>query len=391
MNVPVGIAAFVIALIALKVPSRRSTTRPDVLGVILLTITTTCLIFFADFGDDSDHGWSALSTWAWCAGMVVAATLFVLTESRAEDPIIPLRLFRNRVFVNATAIGFMLGLGMFAAISFLPTFLQMVSQTSAAESGLLMLPMMGGMMLMTLLSGNLITRTGKYRAYPIIGMAVTGVVMATMTTLTGDTPLWLIMVYLFGLGCGLGLVMQVVVLVVQNAVPATEVGIGTSTNNYFREVGAALGVAVFGSIFTTRLSENLTAVFTGAGQDAATAAQSVANLDPTTLDQYSTELQQGVMNGYADALAPVFGYLVPFIAVAFVLALFLKQIPLGSEAGLVARGEAVTGAEADELEAGNRTGSATHHTGSEDDPDGRSPNPPQGEASKVTGPDADRG
>ena len=208
-----------------------------------------------------------------------------MVERRAEDPIIPLGLFKNRIFVNSTAIGFTLGLGMFAAIAFVPTFLQMSSGTSAAESGLLMLPMMAGLMGMAIYSGIRISKTGKYKMFPIMGAALTMGAMLWLTTLTADTPIWVICVQLFVFGAGLGSIMQVIVLVVQNSVPAEQIGTATSTNNYFREVGASLGVAVFGSIFTSRLAESLTNAFTGAGASADQAAQSTQTLDPQALSQ----------------------------------------------------------------------------------------------------------
>jgi EmrB/QacA subfamily drug resistance transporter len=351
INIPIGIAAFVIALVALKLPSKKATQPIDVLGVLFLSAATTCLIFFTDFGGDTEYGWDSWATWAWGLGLLVAAALFVFTEARAKDPIIPLGLFKNPIFINATAIGLTLGIGMFAAIGFVPTFLQMSSGTSAAASGLLMLPMMVGLLGTSIASGLAITKTGKYRIFPIVGTLVTAAAMIAMTTLAAETPIWLICVYLFVFGAGLGLIMQVVVLVVQNAVPASQIGTATSTNNYFREVGAALGTAVFGTIFTTRLTENLTSVFTDAGASAADASQATATLDPQTLNQLPDAVHDGIVDAYADALAPVFWYLVPFIAAAFLLALFLKQIPLSDVAGMVARGEAVAGEEAERLEA----------------------------------------
>jgi EmrB/QacA subfamily drug resistance transporter len=351
INVPVGIAAFVIAWLALTLPSKKATKKVDWLGVVLLSAATTCLIFFTEFGGQADHGWGAPETWTWGAGVLVAASLFVLVESRADDPIIPLSFFRNRVFVLATAVGFVLGVGMFSAIAFVPTFLQMSSGASAAVSGLLLLPMMAGLIGTSILSGNLITKTGRYRVFPIVGTLLTGVAMALFTTLTADTPLWLICVFLLVFGAGLGLIMQVVVLVVQNSVDAANVGTATSTNNYFREVGAALGVAIFGALFTSRLTDNLTDVFTGAGASGADAAQATATLDPAALNELPEVIRRQVVEGYADALAPVFAYLIPFIAAAFVLALFLPQIALSDVAGMVARGEALSGDEAERLEA----------------------------------------
>lgn len=207
---------------------------------MLLSAFTTCLIFFTDFCGDSSHGWGAVETW-------------------------------------------MFGLGMFSAIGFIPTFLQMSSGTSAAASGLLMLPMMVGLIGTSIASGIAITRTGRYKLFPVLGTLITAAAMVAMTSLSASTPIWLICVYLFVFGAGLGLIMQVVVLVAQNAVPASQIGTATSTNNYFREVGASLGVAMFGTIFTTRLTDNLKEVFAGAGSSAAGAANATSRLDPQTL------------------------------------------------------------------------------------------------------------
>jgi len=351
INIPVGIIAFAVAWFTLRLPSKKATQRIDILGVLLLSTFTTCLIFFADFGGDSAFGWGALETWLFGAGMFLAAILFVIVEARAQDPIIPLALFKNPTFINATLIGLTLGLGMFSAIGFLPTFLQMASGTSAAVSGLLMVPMMVGLIGSSIISGIAITKTGRYKMFPIVGTLLTALAMVLMTSLTAETPIWLICVFLFIFGAGLGLIMQVVVLVAQNAVNPSMVGTATSTNNYFREVGAALGVAVFGTIFTTRLSENLTAVFAGAGATSDEAAAATSSIDPQTLATLPESVQQGVVAAYADALAPVFWYLLPFIGLAFLLALTLKQITLSDVAGMVARGEAVGGAEAEALEA----------------------------------------
>ncbi|GEP46985.1 MFS transporter [Microbacterium saccharophilum] len=358
INIPVGVAAFLIAAFALRLPNKRADKPIDWLGVLFLSAATTCLIFFTDFGGSADFGWDSMATWAWGLGLLAAAAAFVFTESRAADPIMPLSMFRNPVFVNATAIGLALGIGMFAAIGFIPTFLQMSSGTSAAASGLLMLPMMVGLLGTSITSGLLITRTGRYRLFPILGTIITGIAMLAMTTLTAATPIWLICVYLFVFGAGLGLIMQVVVLVVQNAVPASEIGTATSTNNYFREVGAALGTAVFGTIFTTRLTDNLTSVFADAGASAAQADQAASTIDPAGLSALPDAVRERVVTAYADALAPVFWYLIPFIAVALVLAIFLKQIPLSDVAGLVARGEAIGGEEAERLEAEQRAAAA---------------------------------
>src|SRR4051812_49340414 len=255
INVPVGLAALAIGWFTLTLPRKRSTTPLDSAGILALSATTTSLILFTDFGGSDGWGsWQALSL---LAAFVVSACGFVAVERRAVEPIIPLSLFGNRTFVVTTALGAAVGLGMFSAIAFMPTFLQMASGTSAANSGLLMLPMMGGLFITVIGSGIATTRTGRYKAFPITGVLVVAAAMVWMTSLSGETSLFTICTMLFVIGLGLGLIMQIVVLVAQNAVPPSDLGSATATNNYFREVGATLGVAVFGTIFTSRLAENL--------------------------------------------------------------------------------------------------------------------------------------
>ncbi len=356
INIPVGIAAFAVAWFTLTLPNKRDERKIDIAGMLLLSIATACLIFFSDYGGSREFGWHAVETWLFAAGAIVSASAFVWVEVRADDPIMPLSLFRNPILVNATAIGLFLGLGMFAAIAFVPTFLQMSAGTSAAASGLLMLPMMAGLMLTSIWSGIVISRTGRYKIFPIVGTLVTAAVMCAMTTLSAQTPIWLVCVFLFLFGTGVGLIMQVVVLVVQNAVDPSMVGTATSINNYFREVGASLGVATFGTLFTTRLSERLNDVFTHAGATAANAADATARLDPQMLNHLPQNVRDQIVAAYAESLAPVFWYLLPFVLFAAVLAFMLKQIPLSNTAGMVARGEAIGGAEAEALErAGAKT------------------------------------
>jgi EmrB/QacA subfamily drug resistance transporter len=256
INVPVGVAALLIGWFALSLPRKRNTEPVDYAGIVTLSAATTSLIFFTDFG--GDWGWTDPWTLALMAAFVVSAFLFVLVEHRAAQPIIPMSLFRNGTFVVTTALGAAVGLGMFSAIAFMPTFLQMASGTSAANSGLLMLPMMGGLFITVIGSGIATTKTGRYKAFPIAGVLVVAAAMVWMTSLSGETSLFTICTMLFVIGLGLGLIMQIVVLVAQNAVPPSDLGAATATNNYFREVGATLGVAIFGTIFTSRLTENLT-------------------------------------------------------------------------------------------------------------------------------------
>jgi EmrB/QacA subfamily drug resistance transporter len=340
INVPVGVAALLIGWFALTLPRKRNTEPVDYAGVVTLSAATTSLIFFTDFG--GDRGWTDGATLALMAAFAVSALAFVLVEQRAVQPIIPLSLFRNRTFVVTTALGAAVGLGMFSAIAFMPTFLQMASGTSAANSGLLLLPMMGGLFITVIGSGIATTKTGRYKAFPIIGVLVVAAAMVWMTTLSGETSLLTICTMLFVIGLGLGLIMQIVVLVAQNAVPPADLGAATATNNYFREVGATLGVAIFGTIFTSRLAENLTGALQANGEQAVAAGiTSPESLVPAAVQAAGDPLRTAIVDSYADALAPVFGYLLPAFAIALVLALLLKEIPLSDVAGMVARGEAV--------------------------------------------------
>jgi hypothetical protein len=209
-----------------------------------------------------------------------------------------------------------------------------------------MLPMTGGIILTIQGSAGFIQRTGRYKIFTVAGVAVILAALIWMTTLSGATSLWTVGAMFFVLGAGLGLIMQNVVLAAQNAVPATQIGTATSTNNYFREVGATLGVAVFGTLFTSRLTENLGSALAGNAEQAVQAGiTSPDTLVPSAVQAAGDPLKAAIVDAYANSLAPVFWYLVPILAVAFLLSLILKEIPLSEFAGMVARGEAVNSEE----------------------------------------------
>ncbi|WP_410873081.1 MDR family MFS transporter [Nocardia sp. A7] len=340
INVPIGIAALVIAFRYLDIPSHRPKFRPDYLGIVLLSSATTLLILITDWGG-KQYEWGSTVMVSMIAAFIVVVAAFVFVESRAAEPLLPLWLFRNRTFVLTSAIGFLVGLVMFAAIGFLPTYLQMASGTSASVSGLLMIPMMIGMMLTLITSMAVITKTGRYRVYPPIGAALIGIDMLWLTRLNADTSMWVVSAMLFVMGAGLGLIMQIIVLVVQNAVAPDQIGTATSANNYFREMGGALGIAIFGSIFTSRLTENLTGAFQANWQEAAAAKLDPSALIPSVVKNLPENLHDAIVSSYVDALVPGFWYLIPGAVLAFGLALFIPHLTLSDEAGMVARGEAV--------------------------------------------------
>ncbi|WP_261797896.1 MDR family MFS transporter [Cellulomonas timonensis] len=344
INIPVGIAAFITAWFTLKLPSHRSDKKIDVAGIFFMVVATSALVLVTSW-----TSWSGRDGYDWGDGLlvalvlttVVAAVAFVLVERKAQEPLIPLHLFKNRTFAISTTVGLIIGMGMFAALGFLPTFLQMATGSGVTESGYLMLPMMAGVMLTAIGSGFAITKTGRYRIYPIVGMAVATAGLVWLTQIQGDMSMVLFGAMIFVLGAGLGLVMQTIVLAVQNAVDPHELGTATSSNNFFREIGAAVGVALFSTIFTGRLTDRLGTVFGEAPAGSLPAGASTSGLTPAVVAGLPEPLHSGVVNAFTDALAPAFWYLVPLVVVAFVLTLFLREVKLSNEAGMVARGEAV--------------------------------------------------
>jgi len=341
INLPIGVAAFAIAAGTLTLPRLRATAPIDHAGIAVLSLATTCLVLLADVGGSG--GWVSWPAIAVAGVLLIAVGALVPIERRAAEPLLPPSLFRNRVSLVALALRGLIGVVMLSAIAFLPTFLQMSSGLSAAGSGLLMLPMAAGIMVSIQTSAAVIERTGRYKAVLAAGVLVLAVAMIWLSTLSGGTSLWLVGGMLGTLGAGLGLIIQNVVLVAQNAVPPVVVGTATGTSNYVREVGATLGVAVFGAAFTARLAENLGAAV-GAHPALATAAgiDTPDGLVPAAVAATAEPLHTAIVDGYAAALTPLFLGLLPVLGVALVCTLVLRELPLAQLAGLVARGEAIT-------------------------------------------------
>jgi EmrB/QacA subfamily drug resistance transporter len=344
VNIPIGLAAFATAWFTLRLPTHRSGRKIDVAGIVLLVLATSGLVLATSWQSISGslgYDWTDPRLLALVIGTVVAAVIFVFVEQRASEPLLPLHLFRNPTFAIATSVGLIIGMGMFAALAFLPTFLQMSTGVGVTQSGFLMLPMMVGVMATAIGSGLIIARTGRYRMYPIAGMGLATLGLIWLTRLTGGMSMVLFGAMIFVLGLGLGLVMQTIVLAVQNSVDPHEIGTATSANNFFREIGAAVGVALFSTIFTSRLTQRLTTVFAGVPAGTAGAASGSSSLTPAIVAKLPEPLHSGVINAYAAALAPAFWYLVPLVALAFVLTLFMREVKLSDVAAMVARGEAV--------------------------------------------------
>ncbi|MFJ8558429.1 MFS transporter [Streptomyces microflavus] len=324
INVPFGLVTFAVIAVVLKLPKPAVRPRLDVLGAVLLAVASTCLVLVTSWGG-TEYAWSSRTILGLTAGAVVTMLLFVAVEHRAAEPIIPLRLFRDSVFNVTGLVGAVVGVALFGAASYLPTYLQMVDGASATESGLLMLPMMLGIVGGSIVSGQLITRTGRYRIYPIVGSAVSVVGMWLLSGLEVGTSRLEYSLWQAVLGTGIGLVMSVLVLAVQNSVRPADLGTATSANNYFRQIGGSVGAAIFGTLFAGRLSDAL-----GIRLPTGVELPAPESITPQIVHAMEPALRDAYIQAYADAMPRIFLYLVPVLVLGLVLAFFLKEKPLVS-------------------------------------------------------------
>ncbi|UUT35997.1 MDR family MFS transporter [Microbacterium elymi] len=329
MNIPLGILAIVAAVMFLHLPKHpKRKVKLDVLGIALLALASTGIVLITTWGGhDAPNGsaWDSPQIISLIVGTVLAAVAFVFVEMRAAEPVMPLHLFRKLNFNLMTAAGLAIGVAMFGTLAYIPTYLQMVTGANATQSGLLMIPMMGTVLLSSIVSGALVSRTGRYKWAPITGTLVTAVGMVLLSTMTADMPVWLICVFLGVMGLGLGLCMQIFVLVVQNTFPGSEVGVATSTNNYFRQIGASLGSAIVGSLFATRLLDLLSERMPAGAGGSAGGANS---LTPELVKGLPEPIHGIIVGAYNDALTPIFLYILPLVLIATVLVCFVKEVPL---------------------------------------------------------------
>ncbi|MGW7463383.1 MFS transporter [Streptomyces xantholiticus] len=323
-NVPFGLVTLVVVSAVLKLPRPEVRARLDVLGTLFLAAASTCLVLLTSWGG-TEYEWGSRVMVGLGAGAAASTVLFLVVERFAPEPVIPLRLFRDSVFNITSLVGAVVGIALFGAASYLPTFLQMVDGASATESGLLMLPMMGGIVVASIVSGQLISRTGRYKVYPVLGSALSAVGMWLLSRLETDTPRLEYSVWQAVLGVGIGLVMPVLILAVQNAVPPADLGTATSANNYFRQIGGSVGAAVFGTLFADRLTDALAdRLPAGAG------LPDPSSITPQMVHAMPPALRDGYVQAYADAMPRIFLYLVPVLVLGLFIAFFLKEKPLVS-------------------------------------------------------------
>ncbi len=320
VNIPLGIVSLGVIAAAFHPRTAHVGHRIDYLGAALLAGGLSGIVLFTSLGG---------TTWPWGSPQVVALAVagaamlvgFVLVERRAAEPILPLTLFRNRVFTVTSAIGFVVGFALFGAVTFLPLYLQIVKGHDPTEAGLLLTPMMAGVLVTSIASGQIITRLGRYKPFPIAGTALMTVAMALLTGVSVSMPNWQTELYMLVLGLGLGMTMQVLVLAAQNAVPYELLGVATSGSTLFRQVGGSVGVALFGAIFANRLATELAAALPpGATPPAAVSPELVQGLPDAIRVPY--------LEAFADALVPVFVVAAAFSLLAFALTWFLREVPL---------------------------------------------------------------
>ncbi len=326
VNMPIGIAAVLVVTFKLHLHTPPQRHSIDYLGALLLTAGVSALILVTTWGGN-EYAWGSPIIVGLAVASVVLLGSFIWQERRAAEPIIPLELFRSSVFRVATSLGFLIGLAMFGAIIFIPLFLQLVYGVSPTSSGLRMLPLMAGLLGASILSGRAISRVGRYKIFPVVGTGVTALGMFLLSRLEVDTAPWLASLYMLVLGIGIGLVMQVIVLVVQNDAPRSDVGVATATATFFRSMGGSLGVALFGAIFATRLSSELAAL---PGDVAAKLGGGGVNVSPDQVHALPAALRAEFLVAFVNALQPVFIVGAVLTAGAFLLSWLLKEVPLRS-------------------------------------------------------------
>ena len=304
--------------------------RLDVAGMVLLAASSTGLVLFTTWGGTT-YSWGSPLIIALIVATVVGVAALVAVERKAVEPIMSPNLFKDRSFKLTTIAGLITGIAMFGAMAYLPTYLptylQMVPGAGATKAGLLMIPMMIGLLVTSVVSGQLVTKTGRYKWLPIAGTLLVALSLVLLSTMTPALAVWVLCSYLAIMGIGLGMSMQILILIVQNSFPISQVGTATAGNNYFRQIGASLGSAVVGSLFVARLAALLAQRMSPAG--GATAGSSNA-FTPDVVRALPVAVRSVVVGAYSDALTPVFLYMVPLVLIAVVLLCFVQEKPLAT-------------------------------------------------------------
>ena len=339
VNLPVGALALFVIAAAFHSRTEKVHHRVDYLGAVVLATSLSGIVLFTSLGGNT-YAWGSPAIIVLIVSSVALLALFPLIERRASEAILPLALFRNDVFTVAGIVGFIVGFALFGAVTYLPLYLQVVKGHSPTISGLQLTPMMGGVLVTSILSGNLITRYGRYKPFPVLGTAIMTVAVYLLSRLAVHTPTWQAAVFMLILGLGLGMVMQVLVLAVQNAVDYKFLGVATSGATLFRQIGGSIGVSVFGAIFSNKLTGELTT--------RGVRAPAVAN--PAAIDRMPPAVHAPYIASVAASLRPVFLAATGISFLAFVLTWRLREVPLRQTASPEPVGEGIPAPRAESSE-----------------------------------------
>jgi EmrB/QacA subfamily drug resistance transporter len=322
INVPVALVVLAVGAVAIP-PLAKAAKRVviDYAGILFVGLGASGLTLATSWGGGT-YAWSSPMIIGLFAASAAALAVFVWVETRVAEPILPIRLFASPVFTVCCILGFVVGFAMLGALTFLPTFMQFVDGVSATTSGLRTLPMVAGMLITSIGSGNIVGRTGRYKVFPVAGTAIMAVAFVLLSQMDAATPTWQQSLYLFVLGTGIGLCMQVLILVVQNTSSFADLGVATSGVTFFRTIGSSFGAAIFGSLFANFLAGRIGPALAASGAPPR-AAQS-----PQALHALSPQMAAPIIDAYADSLGKVFLCAVPVAVVGFVVSLFLKEVRL---------------------------------------------------------------
>ena len=338
INLPLGIIALIITSSVLHIPKIHREHKIDYLGALLLIVSVSVLLLGISVYAPED-GWLKAKTLLWISAGILLFALFIVNQARVSEPILPLRLFRNHTFNITSLLAFLVGAAMFGAIVMLPLYYQLVKHNSATLSGLKLLPLMFGIISSSISSGKWITKHGKYKLFPVVGMVLMTLSIFSLVSLSETTSFWKISIYEFLLGAGLGMCLQNLVIALQNSLEIRDMGVGTSLNTFWRSIGGTLGVAIFGSIYASKLTTYMTSGITklatknpAALQGATPQALAQLKNNPAVMAKFTPQLQATVIHSYVEAFHIVFLAAAPVTAIGFLVALALKSTPLKSGA-----------------------------------------------------------
>ena len=334
INVPFALASLVVTSIVLHIPKIKREHSIDYLGALLLVGSVVpILLTLSVYGPE--NGWADARTIIYLIIGLIVAILFILQEKRAKEPILPLHLFNNHTFNVTSILGAVIGAGMFGAIVMIPLYLQVVKGYSASDAGIKLIPLMLGILTMSIYSGKSISKHGHYKRFPVAGTSIMTIGLILMTQLKVDTPYWQVALYAVLVGMGLGLSMQTIVIALQNSVEMRDMGVATSSNTFFRSLGAVFGTALFGSILTNRLAHYMQSGF---AELAKSNPDAIANFDQSKLEALTNnsaliktlpiEVQNTVLQAFVNSFHVVFVSAAPVTAMGIFLALMLKEVRL---------------------------------------------------------------